>query len=705
MNIITTKIPIANPGFELPFLGDNEFTVQDVPGWQVYDPSNLILIPFVSNYAVLNPATYSYLGEAPQGNNVGAIFLGLDPGSGEVALTQTLSSVLQPNTTYNLQVKVGNAAPDEFTPSGFPGYRVELLAGDRVIAQDNNTQSPLEGNFALSTVKYTSSANDPNLGKPLQIRLFNTLQGTGAEIGFDDVKLEATTPTVINGGFEDPVLADNDYTTQLVPGWQVYDPSNLISVPGVGNYAVLNPATYSYPQEAPEGNNVGAIFLGLPPGSGVVGLTQTLPTVLTADTTYQLKVKVGNAAPDEFTSPGFPGYAVQLLAGSQVIAQDNNTLNLPEGAFGESTVTYSAAANDPYLGQPLQIRLLNILQSEGAEIGFDDVRFDITKLPPKLFDEAYYLQNNPDVAQEVRAGRITSGLTHFNLSGRKEGRTLISPYFNEASYLQKYKDVADAVSAGVFSSGLQHFLDFGYEEGRAPDIGVPGSGDIYLRKYADVAAGVANGTFKSWYDHFLQFGLVEGRSPTYFYPTDYEGYYPDVAAAVADPNDNIVSAFDHFVRIGQYENRLPIFTGTSGNDVVQAFGLKPFLFGIDFQVTSFDPVDYISASTGLGEIDTLIGSPGAEVYQLGHGTSPSNPNGIQYYIGGGANDYAIIRNFEKGVDVIESIDPNLVQQVQNGNLRLFSRGDLVAVLEGVTTQLTRTNGGDFVFLPGTVFFT
>ena len=196
-------------------------------------------------------------------------------------------------------------------------------------------------------------------------------------------KANAASLTISNPGFEAPVLGDNEYTIRDVPGWQAYDPNNFLSTPPgeVVNYAVLNPASYSYPGEAPEGNNVGALYVALPPGSGVFGLTQILSSVLMANTIYNLQVQVGNPNPDEYVEPGFPGYAVQLLAGGNIIAQDYNTLNPAEGLFATSMVNYTALANDPNLGKPLEIRLLHLAQNPGTELGFDDVRLDATKVP------------------------------------------------------------------------------------------------------------------------------------------------------------------------------------------------------------------------------------------------------------------------------------------------------------------------------------
>lgn len=506
--------------------------------------------------------------------------------------------------------------------------------------------------------------------------------------------------SIANPGFEQITLADNDYAARNVPGWQIYDPSNLFANQG-SNYSTLNPATISFPNQATEGGNTLGLYMENPVGSGIAGLSQTLNQVLSAETTYTLNVDVGDPLPDEFTGEGFPGYSIQLLAGGQLIAQDYNTQAIAPGSFISSTLRYTASANDPYLRQPLEIRLLNPLLGTGKEVNFDNVQLYETKLPPKLFDRAYYLQNNPDVAAAVSAGQFISELQHYHIHGIREGRTSITPYFNEVSYLQKYQDVAAAVSAGNFSSGLHHFINHGYDEGRSPDVGVPGSEGIYLGKYPDVAQAMTVGMFKSWYDHFLQSGLVEDRSPTYFDPNDYRLFYADAVAAIEDPNDNIVSAFDHFVRIGQFEERLPIFSGTAGNDTIQGFGNKPYLFGTDFEIASASPPDYAFLSKGVGEIDTLIGSPGRELFELGIGTTPSNPTPTQFYVGGGASDYAIIRNFERGIDAIEIANANFTQQVVGGNLNISVGGDLVAIVEGITTTLTPTTAPDFFPAPGT----
>lgn len=192
-------------------------------------------------------------------------------------------------------------------------------------------------------------------------------------------KADAALLNIANAGFEDPVLADNGFTENVLPGWTAYDPSNLFSTdPTQGSsYGAFNPGTATYPGGVPEGNNDAYIYLSNAVGSGVAGISQTLSDVLTANTQYNLTVDVGN--PAAYTGfpelAGFPGYAVQLLAGGNVLASESS-LTPGEGAFGTSTLSYTASAGSAFLGQALEIRLLNTLSNTGTEVDFDNVRLN-----------------------------------------------------------------------------------------------------------------------------------------------------------------------------------------------------------------------------------------------------------------------------------------------------------------------------------------
>jgi hypothetical protein len=132
-------------------------------------------------------------------------------GAGPMGLTQVLDDVLAPNAIYTLNVQVGNIASGQGPPpcdvfgffdlDGFPGYRVQLLAGGAVIAQDDNSLAGAipEGEFRLSTIRATAGAAHPQLGLPLEVRLINlnmaqSPQDPGIEVDFDDVRLTTGCP-------------------------------------------------------------------------------------------------------------------------------------------------------------------------------------------------------------------------------------------------------------------------------------------------------------------------------------------------------------------------------------------------------------------------------------------------------------------------------------------------------------------------------
>lgn len=307
-----------------------------------------------------------------------------------------------------------------------------------------------------------------------------------------------------------------------------------------------------------------------------------------------------------------------------------------------------------------------------------------------IFDERYYLANNPDVQAAVSAGTFKSGLEHFQIHGQAEGRTSVSPYYDEQSYLQANPDVASAVEAGTFKSGLQHFIQFGETEGRSGNSLF--DEQLYLQRNSDVAAAVEAGSFKSGWQHFLQYGKNEGRSGTYFNEDIYLDLNPDVATDVQA--GSFKAGIDHYTQYGQYETqRLALFSGTSGNDTVTGFGEGSTITGVDINRVSAGSVR--SENLGRNEVDTLIGGPGTDLFVLGNASSfPGIPVSIPqgYYEGNGDADYATIKNFEQGKDTIQFAGYQsffYTSEVVNGNLNVSTiNGDLVAVVEGVTSPLS-----------------
>jgi len=161
----------------------------------------------------------------------------------------------------------------------------------------------------------------------------------------------------------------------------------------------------------------------------------------------------------------------------------------------------------------------------------------------RLFDSAFYLEANPDVAQSK-----VSSLRHYVAYGDREGRQPMpffdpcyyrahakgklksinsllhyawigrylrvspSPWFDVAYYFAHNKDVA--------RSGLDpliHYLRYGGLEGRSPCANFDGA--FYLRCNRDVAESRVNPLL-----HYLLFGRIEGRAslPAYVMESDPE---------------------------------------------------------------------------------------------------------------------------------------------------------------------------------------
>ena len=201
-------VAVINPGFE-DTTGQqvfNEFTFGIPVGWQRYDP-DLIEGNGVFWGTLLPDGVEFFNGPAPEGDRVAILFNSTREGDGEYGLTQILSETLQPHRRYELQVEVGNIASG-FATNGqffnldeFPGYRIELLAGNTVIAQDDNLLSIPEGEFATSTVQFEVGASHGLLGESLGIRLvnlneipvgFTQVTSPDLEVDFDNVRLSVT---------------------------------------------------------------------------------------------------------------------------------------------------------------------------------------------------------------------------------------------------------------------------------------------------------------------------------------------------------------------------------------------------------------------------------------------------------------------------------------------------------------------------------
>jgi len=206
--------------------------------------------------------------------------------------------------------------------------------------------------------------------------------------------------SVDNPGFESQVHGPNTFIFSAPTGWSGY---NTAAVDG-DTIGTLNPTdtTYFAPGQW-GGSNVGIAYMQSGGTAGVeFGIEQTLATTLQANTIYTLTVAVGNIAsgmsdlgggPIFFNLDGFPGYRIELLAGSTLLAADVNALasggnTIPEGEFRDSQVVFdSTGVASELLGQQLTIGLVNLNVPDPVdldadrEVDFDDVRLDAAVVP------------------------------------------------------------------------------------------------------------------------------------------------------------------------------------------------------------------------------------------------------------------------------------------------------------------------------------
>ena len=96
-------------------------------------------------------------------------------------------------------------------------------------------------------------------------------------------------------------------------------------------------------------------------------ISQTLTDTLVANTTYTLKVSLG----ERYDWTHFPGYTVALYAGNNLLASDNSIVPTP-GYWKDDTVTFHSTASTPGLGENLVI----MLSSNDVNTYFDNVRLD-----------------------------------------------------------------------------------------------------------------------------------------------------------------------------------------------------------------------------------------------------------------------------------------------------------------------------------------
>ena len=155
-----------------------------------------------------------------------------------------------------------------------------------------------------------------------------------------------------------------------------------------------------------------------------------------------------------------------------------------------------------------------------------------SRSPHPLFDPAYYRRHNPDVAEGVNP------LVHYCRFGAAASRSP-HPLFDSAFYLHNNPDVR-----GTGVAPLTHFLRFGGAEGRNPNPLFDCA--YYLQANPDVAMSGGNPLV-----HYVTQGWREGRRPSAgFDPAYYIATYQDIARSGQEP-------LAHYLEYGRSEGRRP----------------------------------------------------------------------------------------------------------------------------------------------------
>ena len=226
--------------------------------------------------------------------------------------------------------------------------------------------------------------------------------------------------TVPNAGFEDRETFDpfadgiDKYNQWALEAWRHFEVDNnggplRIWNPGdPGDPAALIPqgiADVGFEGEAPEGHYVVVVrsrynddeFHNPPQVRDFEAAVQLLNETFDPTMTYTLSAEVGRLVGSDNYTPLWNGYALQLAVGGTnvdgaryqgrtdggvVIAEDFNSLVVPEDEFVTATVTYTPdPAHADLAGLPLQIRLAALEDPDDHSlsgwVAFDDVQLTV----------------------------------------------------------------------------------------------------------------------------------------------------------------------------------------------------------------------------------------------------------------------------------------------------------------------------------------
>jgi hypothetical protein len=179
-------IVVNNFSFELPSLGGAGFVGCPISDWTCTPNTSSLGV-----YVPVSPTQYASDGTdgltspnriVPDGNQAGYV-------QTTGGFTQNTTALIADNTTYTLSVFVGHRHD-----SGYPSAVTINLTENGIFIASTPVGDPGAGVWTNPTLTYTTTtgAGDPFQGATLGIALF--MNGTGGEVDFDNVTLNAAGP-------------------------------------------------------------------------------------------------------------------------------------------------------------------------------------------------------------------------------------------------------------------------------------------------------------------------------------------------------------------------------------------------------------------------------------------------------------------------------------------------------------------------------
>ncbi len=355
---IGTPLYVANPSFELP--GRSAY-----PTGGYYGTDTVAWTPTGAGSAGDYNGPSLFSDPVPDGDHVAFANAGSsltsDPIQGET---------LEADTLYIMEAQWGRRTSyvDPIQPT------MALRAGGVELGVVDNTDvgngpDVAAGKFETARGYFTANHN-ATIGSELDIVLANPA-GSPTQPAWDDVRLVKITDAAIdidNHSFESPIVASGSYDPDIT-GWDD-------GVAGDTNAGVFKVASEIIPAD---GSQTAYI-------KGGISISQTLDGVpLMANHRYFLLVEVGDR-----DNTVCEGYQVELLAGGQQIAMDDNSLSVKEFTNGAEFLTTSVielhvSGGHPLIGQDLGIQL-TALGVNANQTLFDNVRLFAVPIPePQTF--------------------------------------------------------------------------------------------------------------------------------------------------------------------------------------------------------------------------------------------------------------------------------------------------------------------------------